>query len=572
MTEITKNYRKIIIVLLLAISALAVYLLAIRLAYPVFQNTRLTDPLAELHSLFPLYYIALFLLAVAAVLIFVFRINNRGVQILVLLIFGIMLWYTRYYLAGFSWEPDSARNLGVSLRINDILDGTVFHHSGYGSQFPIPAVLENVIFTVSGMSTGAYFHLIPFVWIIVFVLLLYVFGNSLFSPLTGFLTAFLAMAGMHYMIFITGAHTIGVLLLLTTLVLMFRTGLKWRLLTVALIIVVVLTHPVTPPLLAVFLGAAFIAYISRRTVKAQLIFAGLLVLCLAGWLLWPTLSTLAPDALGVTPPASDIPSRLIPRDFHTTILYLFGSPFVFDAIYTLNKVVYGVYILFILAVIGTVIGRTQRKNISWLVTTKQLGGLSRSQWFLIICSPILVVAAALLAETEHALIERGLTLAILTMSGVIASVAVAYWESGGRIFRRVVGGLAVSFVLFVTMTFPVITYSIDAYSSFPKSEEKGLEFISENIYMNDKVFISSFSQQIILYQPLTKNTLLVNKDNIIENGDVFALRSTGFYYAAIRNDVSFTDNRWLNYKAMVESSTAVNAIYYSPTMQVFLKR
>ncbi len=572
MTENSNNYRKIIIVLLPAVMALAIYLLAIRFAYPVFQNTRLMDPLAEIHSLFPLYYLALFMVAVSAILIFVFRIQNRAVHILVLLLFGIMLWYTRYYLAGFSWEPDSARNLSVSLNINDILDGTVFHHSRYGSQFPIPAVLENIIFTVSGMSTGIYFHLIPFVWIVVFVLLVYTFGNSLFSPLAGFLTAFLAMAGMHYMIFITGAHTIGVLLLLTTLVLMLRTGLKWRLLTVALIIVVVLTHPITPPLLAVFLGAAFIAYISRRTLKAQLIFAGVLVICLAGWLLWPTLSTLAPDASGVTPQASDIPNRIVPRDFNTTILYLFGSPFVFNDIYTLNKVVYGVYILFILAAIGTVIWRTQRKNKSWLVTTKQLGGLSRSQWFLIICSPILVIAAALLAETDHGLIERGLTLAILTMSGVIASVAVAYWESGGRMFRRVVGGLAVAFLLVAAMTFPVITYSIDAYSSFPKSEEKGLEFISNNISLSDKVFISSFSQQIVLYETLTKDALLINQNNGIEKGDIFALRSTGFYYAAIRQDVSFTDNRWLTYKSLLDSSTAVNNIYYSPTFSVYLKR
>jgi len=51
--------------LLLAATAVVIHLVSLKLAYPVFQNTRLVDPLASMHTLFPLYYIAIAAMAVA---------------------------------------------------------------------------------------------------------------------------------------------------------------------------------------------------------------------------------------------------------------------------------------------------------------------------------------------------------------------------------------------------------------------------------------------------------------------------------------------------------------------------
>ena len=488
------NYRRTVIVLILAVAAAAIYLLSIKLAYPVFQNTRLTDPLAEINSLFPLYYVALFLLAISAILTFVFKITNRGVHILILLLFSIMLWYTRYYLAGFTWEPDSARNLGVSLHINDILNGAVFQYSDYGAQFPLPYVLEYVIYIVSGMNTSVYFHLIPLIWIIVFALLSYTFINSIFSSQKAFLASLLAFAGMHYIIFITGAHTIGVLLLLTTISILLRRGISWRLLTLGLILVVVLCHPISPILLAVFLGATFLAYLSRSNIKSQLVIGGMLLICFGGWAIWPELSTI--ESSGIIPPISD----MFPSDFPTSRLYIFGSPFIYTSIYTLNKLVYVLYGLIVVAAMITVFWYTQRKNRNWKVSLKQLGGLSRNQWFLIICIPLFLIAAVLLAENSHDLIERGLTMAILTISGVIASVVVDFYEGVSLKIKRLTTGLVTVVFLLLVFTFPVITYSLDAYSSFPKSEEQGLKFLNENISFADKILVASFRQQMILYQ------------------------------------------------------------------------
>ena len=91
------DYRIKIIILLLATIASIVYLISLKLAYPIFQSTRLVDPLAELHSLFPLHYIALGIIALLGAACFIFRISNRGIHILILLLMAIMLWYTPHY-------------------------------------------------------------------------------------------------------------------------------------------------------------------------------------------------------------------------------------------------------------------------------------------------------------------------------------------------------------------------------------------------------------------------------------------------------------------------------------------
>lgn len=167
------NYRRTVIILLLATIAATIYIISLKVAYPIFQNTHLSNPLAELHSLFPLYYIAIIIMALSGALCFIFGIKNQGVHILILVLLAIMLWYTKYYLAGFTWEPDSARNLSVSLKIPEILNGYYFPNVEYGAEFPVPYILEYAIVGVSGASNAVYLHLIPFIFIIIFAILIY---------------------------------------------------------------------------------------------------------------------------------------------------------------------------------------------------------------------------------------------------------------------------------------------------------------------------------------------------------------------------------------------------------------
>ena len=124
----TGSRTKILVILILAAVAGIIYLLSIFLAYPVFQNTRLVDPLAEINSLFPLYYIAIALTALIGVGCFLWRIENRYLHILLLSMFAIMLWFTPYYLAGFVKMPDTAARVGVAMQIPQVQNSYLYKY------------------------------------------------------------------------------------------------------------------------------------------------------------------------------------------------------------------------------------------------------------------------------------------------------------------------------------------------------------------------------------------------------------------------------------------------------------
>ncbi len=82
---------KLTLVLLITTVAAAIYLVSLKLAYPVFQNTRLVDPLASMHALFPLYYVAIAAMAVAVFICLIYRIQSKGIHLLLLILFATML-------------------------------------------------------------------------------------------------------------------------------------------------------------------------------------------------------------------------------------------------------------------------------------------------------------------------------------------------------------------------------------------------------------------------------------------------------------------------------------------------
>src|SRR4030042_4879020 len=95
------NLTGVLIILNLAFVAVLLYILSILFAYPVFQSTRLTDPLAEINSLSPLYYIAIALTALLVICCVIRRIGNRYLPIFLLMLTAIILWLTPYLLTSF---------------------------------------------------------------------------------------------------------------------------------------------------------------------------------------------------------------------------------------------------------------------------------------------------------------------------------------------------------------------------------------------------------------------------------------------------------------------------------------
>jgi hypothetical protein len=129
--------------------------------------------------------------------------------------------------------------------------------------------------------------------------------------------------------------------------------------------------------------------------------------------------------------------------------------------------------------------------------------------------------------------------------------------------------------LFLTLSSPIIGYSIDAYSNFPESEEAGLTFLVERGSLEGKTLASTNVPQLALYdQPILVETILLKLSyrrawDIGEvRPDLVALRNTGYYYNAMRFELSFENALYHQYLADVESA-GYGKVYSSSTFNVY---
>ena len=566
--------RNTIIVLLLAALAAAIYLFSIKFAYPLFQSTRLVDPLAEIHSLPVLYYIAIAMIAVACFLCFIYHVQNKGIHLLFLILLAIMLWYTPYYLAGFVYQPDGPWHVGVALHIPEVLAGQPIAFSEYAQDFPSSFIFHYSSINILGIKPLGYIsRIFPLLCLCLFVLLCYVFVSRLFNPTVALLSLLLAIPGLHYMHLHPSPHAIGSLLILTALVLLLRKDTPSIVLMSLMIVAIVVCHPISPLILLVFLGAALIASLSRRIGATQAVIASMVVACFVGWFFWPLVSLVPGQVATVPGQVATIVGSISPGELRTTEQYLFGTPFIYPHIYNLNKgiyILYAVVAMILLLYILVAIYLRGRNTKKW---ASKLGGLSRSQIFLAMSLPLFLILTFLLAEKAHDLIERGLTFIVLAVSCLIASVVINPHHF--KLSKKLLKPPVLMLVLFLTLSFPVVAYSIDAYTSFPESEEAGLKFLAMDIPLDKKTIAMNSAVQLSLYlqSPLNQNEFVhlptATAPDLSEmQPDLIIFRSTGYYYAAMRYDLSFENNYYTEYLAIVKSNK-YDKIYSSPTFEVY---
>ncbi len=563
----TWNYRKTVIILLFATVAGIIYLLSIFLAYPIFQNTRLTDPLAEIHSLFPLYYIAIVLITLTGASCLIWHIENRYLHLLLLLIFAVMLWFTPYYLTGFTRLPDGPWHVGVALQIPQVLNGDSVAFSNYARSYPGSFIYHYIILNIIGIIKPATYinSFFPLFDVLLFAFLCYLFISRLFNQHVAFFSLLIAIPGLHYTQFHPSPHTIGALLMLTALLLLTRLDVVSKIVAIAVICAITISHPTTPLLLSIFLMAALFSNViyTRRVGRPQIILAGILIICFSGWFFWSLFYS------------SLVLEHIIPGELKVAQKYLMGTPFIHKNIYNLNKATYILYA--IIATCGilyiTVRAYFKRKSIRNWVSNPL--GLNQSETFMVFSILLLFIFTFPLAERAHDLIETGLTYIILALSCLIASVITRLYHHMTN--KKFIHSTVTAYLLFLTLSFPIVAYSIDAYSSFPKSEKAGLKFLVANIPLNEKTVAMTMAAQLALCTQSSLNqTEFVNlhapqAPNLSKiQPDLIVFRSTGYYYAAMRLDLSFKNNRFTNYSLMIDSNK-YDKIYSSSTFEIYLK-
>ncbi|MGB2853882.1 MAG: hypothetical protein WBC55_05475, partial [Dehalococcoidia bacterium] len=347
----TDSRTRILIILILAVIAGLLYLLSVLSAYSVFQNTRLTDPLAELNSLFPLYYVAIGLTALSGVACLIWRIENKYLHLLLLSLFAIMLWFTPYCLAGYVRLPDGPWHVGVAMQIPQVLDGDPVAFSGNAWLRPGSYIYHYTFLNTLGMEPTTYISLFfPLFCLLIFILLCYVFLAKFISHQVAFLSMLIAIPGLHYIQLHPSPHTIGALLMLTALLLLIRRGIASKVIAIMAIIAIIISHPTTPLLLSIFLAAALLTSLlySRRIGRTQVALASILLICFVGWFLWFSFYHASPSA-----EATGLQwwyESATPWDLGAAQQYLTGTTFIYGSIHNLNKAIYFLYA--IAAIVG----------------------------------------------------------------------------------------------------------------------------------------------------------------------------------------------------------------------------
>jgi hypothetical protein len=266
--------------------------------------------------------------------------------------------------------------------------------------------------------------------------------------------------------------------------------------------------------------------------------------------------------------AATIYEGMMPDGFSVGTGYLSGTRFVYSDIYNLNKGIYFLYAAVAALAILYIFARTYLEKRSVGKWICGLGGLNRIEALLALSVLPLLLLSFLLAENAHDLIEIGLTYIILALSGVIASVVLR----ARLVSKKAAPYLIMIGALILTLSFPVVAYSIDAYSSYPRSEEKGLEFLASEEPLEGKTVVGSTLHQLSFYpQANLEQSEFFSFDSAqgVEP-DVVVFRKSGYYYSAMRINLSFERNRYTEYKDKIETEQ-YDRVYSSPTFEVYLK-
>jgi len=482
-----------------------------------------------------------------------------------------MLWYSPYYVSGYARDPDCVWHSSVALYIQEILNGMQFVVSDYARAYPGSFIFNYAALEITGTGVPTYARLVyPAFWIIAMIVSWYAFICKLFSQHVAFTSTLLAIPGLHFLHLHPSPESAGIILTLSALILLItRRDMKGKITGLLVILALLITHPVSPLILIVFLVATNAAGLLFRDVKAPITILMPFLIGI-GWFTWVIYYSVK---IGFNILSGVIYPQIAELSLKGIARVAFVYPMISDltvAIYFSYLAVAIVYFLFTVKVsykasaktktIRQILTRAGYNNVLLLIVAFICLGLS---YF------ILTVIG------NRVLIERSLTFFILTISVYIASNVISYVSKASShmhkaktwIPRLLIGIWLTSLVL----TYPIVAYSMDAFNSLPPSEGAGIKFLASQI-LSDKEYVSMMLPgQLALYsKPPTGYKFIGFPPNLNWTSPhivVFCL--TNYFYIAMRFDYSFTDNRYTQAYEQILASPRYNKIYSNPSCEVY---
>jgi hypothetical protein len=346
------------------------------------------------------------------------------------------------------------------------------------------------------------------------------------------------------------------------MVLITRLDRRASALVFALILPLVFAHPVSPVTLGIFCAAAiFCGLVARRSARGEntLRTAVPLLFITVVWFSWMTDHVLPIDVS-----IQYAFRRVLTFGFSETILgrarefSVGGGSFIYPNI---TLLIQGVYISYV--IVASIL--LLREIINLKVRHKPVE--SGFKKLVLISASVSFIAFSfflLLGTGDHHLLYRGLIPFVLFISIYIG------WTFADLKKHLTVRVGSIAFIIFLFVTFPIVSYSIASYNVFPQSEGLGIRFVASYNYASGERLSMGTIRQIAPFINLTDSfSLLSFPPDLNETTDrlpqLVGLLQSSYYVLAMRYDLSFSNNRFLNVSNQLRQDVRYNRVYSNPT-------
>lgn len=547
---------------------------------PTYQNIAGIDPLGMVDVLFPTFWIILIALVSLCFIVFLQKESPRWLHILLLCELSLIFFYTPFLLGGFSWSPDSLWHGGVASYMPSILSGAKLPLTNYAQSYPFSFLLTYAIENLFGLSVETYtLYVFPPVCLILISSLAYFFSSRILNPQTAFLGMLIALPVLHYLEPHVSPYATGTVLLLSSLVLLTYKSPKAIALSFIFIIISALTHPISPIFIGVYTFAILVvSLIVKKDIRiSSNIFGQIPRLALTFIVLtciWLTCTVYAtPKYIGVAAAVT----KFFSFDFINKLLYTYewtvgGQGFVFNEISQLSLFIYGIFLgIITLVFIGSVCKflRNRKNGLDKIVPLRL--ALTITAFLSVFMSYLLFASSG-----ERFLLGRGMIFFLLMGSLCIATYVVGSKTKRSKIMKAIV----FIFILFFSVTFPLIAYSKEAYNTFTPSADAGLKYLSSNFDLSKLSLSMAMDQQLAAYADLAKGLTLtdfpptlttLNSTFDLSNPDLIVLRINSYFVISMRYDFSFSENRYTNISEVLTENPFYNRVYDNSEFEIYSK-
>jgi hypothetical protein len=538
----------------------------------LYQDSAGTDPLAMIHVLFPYFWVLLLAFVGVCFVAFLKFGDNRLLHMLLLSQLALMLYFTPFLLSGFSWSPDSLWHAGVADYMPQILSGDKIVLTQYAQAYPFSFLLTYFARHVLGFGLIDYtLYVYPTICIVAITTLAYFFAARILSSKVAFLSMLFTLPALHYIEPHVSPFSTGTVLVFLSFVLLTYKSRLALSLSLASILLLVFTHPISPIVLGIFLFAIFIvSFVFRKREYSHLTISNapilpIFVILGTVWFYWIIFHAMWVYS-GVNATIMNVFNlNFLSRVLSASEFTVGGQAFFYSWIHDLGLLVYAIFLL--LTMIPLV------ADLKQLFARKE----KRKQEAIIYKRIILILAAILyavmgfmlfLASGERFLLGRGLLFFIFMGSLAVATYFVGISRFGNRVKNLVALGI----IVFLACTFPLVSYSKEAYNTFTPAAESGLSFLSASGILVNRTISIGAPQQLAAYANLSQGLNYIKSfppDLAAQTVDVVVLRVNSYFVISMRYDLSFENNSYTELRDYLEDSQLYNKVYSNSEFEVY---